>query len=119
MIRRDAYEDTGRFDERFFPAWYEDVDFCLRMKRRYWKIFFVPKAEFIHTGGYSAAALGSERFLRAYYCNQVRYAEKHFGSLATIAVRASIAAGMIGRMIGRPGRVKAYGKVLIGALMGW
>ena len=119
MIRRDAYEDTGRFDERFFPAWYEDVDFCLRMKRHGWKIFFVPAAEFIHTGGYSAEALGSERFLRAYYRNQVRYAEKHFGSLATIAVRASIAAGMIGRMIGRPGRVKAYGKVLIGALMGW
>ncbi|HYR42671.1 MAG TPA: glycosyltransferase family 2 protein [Terriglobia bacterium] len=118
MIRRDAYEGT-RFDERFFPAWYEDVDFCLRMKRRGWKIFFVPAAEFIHSGGYSAEALGSEKFLQAYYRNQVRYAEKHFGSLATIAVRASIAAGMIGRMIRRPGQVKACGKVLIGALIGW
>ena len=119
MIRRDAYEDTGRFDERFFPAWYEDVDFCLRMKRHGWKIFFVPAAEFIHTGGYSAEGLGSERFLRAYYHNQVRYAEKHFGLLGTIAVRASIAAGTIGRMIARPRQVKAYGKVMMGALVGW
>src|SRR5262245_61696317 len=28
MIRRDAYDDVGDFDEQFFPAWYEDVDFC-------------------------------------------------------------------------------------------
>jgi N-acetylglucosaminyl-diphospho-decaprenol L-rhamnosyltransferase len=119
MIRRDAYEDTGRFDERFFPAWYEDVDFCLRMKRHGWKIFFLPAAQFIHTGGYSTEPLGSERFLRAYYRNQVRYVDKHFGSLATIALRASIAAGMIGRVIERPGQMKACAKVLIGALTGW
>src|SRR5262249_44704841 len=25
MVRRDAYEDISGFDERFFPAWYEDV----------------------------------------------------------------------------------------------
>jgi GT2 family glycosyltransferase len=119
IIRRDAYEDTGPFDERFFPAWYEDVDFCLRLKCHGWKIFFVPAAKFIHTGGYSAERLGSERFLRAYYRNQVRYVEKHFGSLATIAVRASIAAGMIGRVIERPRQVKALAKVLMGALVGW
>jgi len=119
IIRRDAYEATGPFDERFFPAWYEDVDFCMRLKCHGWKIFFVPAAEFIHAGGYSAGPLGSEGFLRAYYRNQVRYAEKHFGSLGTIAVRASIAAGTIGRMIVRPGQVKAYGKVMIGALIGW
>jgi GT2 family glycosyltransferase len=119
MIRRDAYEATGPFDERFFPAWYEDVDFCLRLKARGWKIFFVPAAEFIHQGGYSAESLGSERFLRAYYRNQVRYVEKHFGSFATIVVRASIAAGMIGRVIERPRQVKACAKVLMGALVGW
>jgi GT2 family glycosyltransferase len=119
MIRRDAYEGTGRFDERFFPAWYEDVDFCLRMKWHGWKIFFVPGAKFIHTGGYSAEGLGREVFLRAYYRNQVRFAQKHFGLTGTIAVRASIAAGAIGRMIGRPGQAVAYAKVLVGALIGW
>jgi N-acetylglucosaminyl-diphospho-decaprenol L-rhamnosyltransferase len=119
MIRRDAYEATSRFDEQFFPAWYEDVDFCLRMKWRGWKVFFVPAAEFIHLGGYSTEGPGNEIFLRAYYHNQTRYAQKHFGSIAAIAVRASVAAGMIGRMIGRPRQAIAYGKVLIGALIGW
>jgi GT2 family glycosyltransferase len=118
MIRTEAYLQT-RFDEQFFPAWYEDVDFCLRMKEWIgWKIFFVPASEFIHTGGYSADGPRRETFLRAYYRNQVRFAQKHFGLLGTIAVRVSVAAGAIGRMFGTPGQAIAYGKVLIGALFG-
>jgi hypothetical protein len=49
----------------------------------------------------------------------MRYARKHFGSMGRAAVRASIAAGMIGRMIGRPKQAAAYAKTLIGALKGW
>jgi GT2 family glycosyltransferase len=119
MIRRDAYDEVEGFDERFFPAWYEDVDFCCRIKEKGWEIFFLPAAEFVHGGGYSAAVLGSERFLGAYYQNQVRYAQKHFGRVSTIAVRISVAAGVIARMIGRPREAGAYGRVLLGALKGW
>ena len=120
IIRREAYEHTGPFDEQFYPAWYEDVDYCLRMKEWCgWKIYFVPAAEFIHTGGYSAEALGSDKFLRAYYHNQVRFAQKHLGTPGTIAIRASMAAGVIGRVIGKPRWAIPYMKVLIGALFGW
>src|SRR5262249_14378353 len=99
--------------------WYEDVDFCQRLKAHGWDVYFAPNAEFVHEGGYSADALGPENFTRAYYSNQVRYARKHFGAMGGVVVRASIAAGMIGRIIGRPKRVAAYGKVFIGALKGW
>ena len=116
MIRRDAYDSVGGFDERFYPAWYEDVDFCRRLKIEGWKIYFVPRAEFLHEGGYSAGALGAEKFAGAYYGNQMRYAQKHFGVAGNAAVRASIAVGMIGRIIGRPRQAVAYGKVLAGVL---
>jgi N-acetylglucosaminyl-diphospho-decaprenol L-rhamnosyltransferase len=118
MVRRDAYEDIGGFDEQFYPAWYEDVDFCRRLKANGWEIYFLPKAEFLHEGGYSAQAMGSPNFLCSYYGNQIRYARKHFGALGAAAVRASICAGMIGRMLGRPRNAAAYGKTLIGALKG-
>jgi GT2 family glycosyltransferase len=114
IIRRDAYESVGGFDERFYPAWYEDVDFCVRLKKRDWEIYFVPKARFLHEGGYSADALGSDKFANAYYGNQMRYAQKHFGAAGSGIVRFSIGVGMIGRMIGRPKRAAAYGKVLAG-----
>src|SRR2546422_2234704 len=61
MIRRNAYEETSGFDERFYPAWYEDVDFCRRLKWRGWQVFFVPAAVFGHAGGYSTKALGEDR----------------------------------------------------------
>jgi GT2 family glycosyltransferase len=95
------------------------VDFCQRLKATGWDIYFAPQAEFLHEGGYSAEALGSTRFAQAYYRNQVRYAQKHFGPLGSAFVRASIAAGMIGRMIARPKQAAAHGKVFLGALKGW
>jgi GT2 family glycosyltransferase len=119
MIRRNAYDEIGGFDAQFYPAWYEDVDFCRRLKTKGWEIYFAPKAEFVHGGGYSVHKLGSENFVRAYYSNQVRYARKHFGPVGTLAVRASIAAGMLGRMMGRPKQAAVYAKALIGALTGW
>ena len=119
LIRRDAYDEAGGFDEQFYPAWYEDVDFCQRLRAKGWDIYFAPEAKFLHEGGYSAGALGPTKFAQAYYRNQVRYARKHFGSLGCAFVRASIAAGMIGRMIARPKQAAAHGKVLAGALTEW
>jgi GT2 family glycosyltransferase len=119
MIRRDAYEDVGGFDEQFYPAWYEDVDFCERLKEKGWEIYFAPNAQFLHEGGYSANAMGAPTFLRAYYGNQLRYARKHFGMLGRVAVRASVAIGMLARIVGKPKHAAAYGKAFLGALRGW
>jgi N-acetylglucosaminyl-diphospho-decaprenol L-rhamnosyltransferase len=119
MIRRDAYEDVGDFDEQFFPAWYEDVDFCQRLQARGWQVYFAPQAQFIHEGGYSVDTMGASDFLRSYYRNQLRYARKHFGRFGAALVRASIAAGMIGRMIGKPRQAAAYGQTFLGALRKW
>lgn len=119
IIRREAYEQVQHFDEDFYPAWYEDVDFCWKLRRAGWEVHFAPQAKFLHEGGYSAVALGNKAFPYAYYCNQARYAKKWFGTLGSLAVRTSIAAGMIGRMIGRPGSAAGYGRVLIGALIRW
>ena len=58
-------------------------------------------------------------FLASYYRNQLRYARKHFGAFGAAVVRTSIAAGMIGRMIGKPRQAAAYGRTLMGALRKW
>ena len=119
LIRRAAYDDIGGFDEQFHPAWYEDVDFCNRLAAAGWDIFFARDAEFIHEGGYSARALGTQGFSQAYYRNQLRYARKHLGNVSAVAVRLSIAAGMIGRMVLRPRTARGCWKALVGALGHW
>jgi len=119
MIRREAFDAIGGFDEQFHPAWYEDVDFCRRLKTAGWTIYFAPQARFLHEGGYSARALGSSGFAAAYYRNQLRYVHKHLGGAAGVAVRGSMVLGMIGRMVRQPTNGRAYWGVLVGALGGW
>ena len=34
MMRRAVWQELGGFDEGFFPLWFEDVDFCRRIRDR-------------------------------------------------------------------------------------
>jgi GT2 family glycosyltransferase len=49
MVRRETIEDVGVMDERFF-LFFEDADWCLRMKKKGWKLYCIPKAEIVHFG---------------------------------------------------------------------
>jgi N-acetylglucosaminyl-diphospho-decaprenol L-rhamnosyltransferase len=119
LVRREAYAAVGGFDERFVPAWYEDVDFCKSLSLGGWDVRFCRAVEFVHEGGYSARALGATAFASAYYRNQIRYINKHFGTAAGALVRVSIVIGMTGRMMTTPSRSDACWAVISGALGGW
>lgn len=47
MIREEVFKKVGKFDERIFYA-PEDVDLCMRMHLKGYKIIFCPKAVIIH-----------------------------------------------------------------------
>ena len=47
VIRRNAFERVGLFDEKIFYS-PEDVDYCIRMWSAGYKITYVPKAEVVH-----------------------------------------------------------------------
>ena len=47
MVRREALADVGPMDERFF-LYFEDVDWCYRMWKHGWKVYYVPQAQMIH-----------------------------------------------------------------------
>jgi len=119
MIRRSAFMEVGGFDSRFYPAWYEDVDFCKQLHSAGWQLYFDPMAQFLHEGGYSAKALGTSGFVAAYYRNQLRYVRKHMSKTADMAIRCSMVAGMVARTVAAPARAAAYWSVLAGALGKW
>lgn len=60
VVRRKAIEAVGFFDERFFMYW-EDADWCRRMRMGGWRIIYFPIAEVMHHVGVSSGkrALGS------------------------------------------------------------
>jgi GT2 family glycosyltransferase len=77
LLRKEAWSSIGGFDERFFPAWFEDVDFCKRLVAEGWQILYFPQWRISHRGGVSLKSLDYREFLAIYYGNLLRYWEKH------------------------------------------
>lgn len=50
LVRRQAIEDAGIWDEGYFLHC-EDLDWCMRFRQKNWKIVFVPDAPVIHFKG--------------------------------------------------------------------
>jgi N-acetylglucosaminyl-diphospho-decaprenol L-rhamnosyltransferase len=103
-VRRSAFERLRGFDERYVPAWYEDVDLCDRLGRE-GRILYLPSARFRHRGGHSAAKLGYARFLPLFYRNALQYRQKRYGAVARAAYRGLLAGGMVLRLAALPLRV--------------
>ena len=53
MIRREALDDVGLLDSRFF-IYGEDMDFCKRFHEKRWKLVFCHNSKIIHYGGGSS-----------------------------------------------------------------
>jgi GT2 family glycosyltransferase len=49
LVRREAFDEIGGFDERYF-AFYEDVDFNARARLAGWRFYYVPEAVALHHG---------------------------------------------------------------------
>jgi GT2 family glycosyltransferase len=47
LVRRDVFVELGGFDEALAIA-FNDVDFCLRLRRAGWRIVWTPSAELYH-----------------------------------------------------------------------
>jgi GT2 family glycosyltransferase len=94
MVRRGVLERLQGFDESFFPAWFEDVDLCRRIRNGGGRISFRPEARFLHHGGCSRALLSPGEFLEYFHRNQIRYFRKHHGATAARRARALAVAGL-------------------------
>ena len=50
LVRRQAADTVGLFDEDFF-MFSEETDWLYRFRQAGWKVLFYPGAEFVHVGG--------------------------------------------------------------------
>lgn len=72
FLRRQAFEDVGGFDERYF-MYAEDVDLCWRLHRAGWTVRYEPAAEVVHEQGRSTSQL-PYRMLIAHHRSIWRFA---------------------------------------------
>jgi hypothetical protein len=76
MIRREALERVGLFDEGLFLL-YNDVDLCKRIRRAGYGIHYRASLVALHQGSASLKRFAPLR--RTYIDNVIHYVRKHYG----------------------------------------
>nr|BCX00364.1 MAG: hypothetical protein KatS3mg041_0410 [Bacteroidota bacterium] len=76
FVRRKAIEEVGLLDESFF-MYGEDLDWCYRIQRAGWKIYYVPWTQIIHYKGESTKK-SDLVYVKLFYGAMLAFARKHF-----------------------------------------
>jgi GT2 family glycosyltransferase len=77
LTHRDVVAACGGFDERF-QLYYEDTDWCRRVRQQGYRLYYVPNAEVAHLYNQSARqerVVTQQKFAES----AVRYFQKHYG----------------------------------------
>jgi GT2 family glycosyltransferase len=77
MVRREVLNKVGLLDSNIF-LFYEDVDWCYRIHKAGWQIYYVAQAQIVHYGGQSTAQIGLRMQLEDTWSTYY-YFRKHHG----------------------------------------
>jgi N-acetylglucosaminyl-diphospho-decaprenol L-rhamnosyltransferase len=89
MVRREALEKVGGLDEGFF-MYFEETDWCFRIKQAGGDVQYAPVGSVIHFGG-EAFAHFDERRLVYYHRSMLRFFRKHSPGSRLLGLRAILA----------------------------
>jgi N-acetylglucosaminyl-diphospho-decaprenol L-rhamnosyltransferase len=96
MLRRQAVEQVGILDERFV-LYCEEVDWCIRLRRAGWELWYTPAAEVFHHSGQSAKLAPARSFLLLQR-NRFRLYSKWYSPPRRVLLESITRAGMLYQM---------------------
>jgi GT2 family glycosyltransferase len=104
LVRRDAIDEVGLFDESFF-MFSEETDWLARFREAGWEVWFTPTAEVVHLGGASHGGRLYNENLRGI----LRFLDKHRGPREAARARLLLLWALRARaLVFRGERGKAY-----------
>lgn len=115
LVRRDALEELGGWDERYF-LYREDADLCRRLWQSGRRVRFEPGATARHVGGASAQR---SSLLPVLVDSRLRYASKFGSPLDAALVRLGLALGSATHVVVARGGLdvrKAHARAFVRAL---
>lgn len=77
LVRGEALAQTGPLDEGFF-LYFEELEWCRRIKQAGWRVLYCPTAQVIHHEGRSSEQVPLQRQLY-FQRSKLRYARQAFG----------------------------------------
>lgn len=105
IIRREAVEQIGYLDERFF-MYSEEVDWCYRLRQAGWRVYFVPDAEATHLWGGTSRVLPVQTLVQLYR-SRLLFFRKHYGLTTAMAYKGVLALACLVRLAAMPVAVLA------------
>ena len=79
LATRPVLDEVGLFDETFF-MYFEETDLCYRIKKKDYKVFYVPDAAIIHFGGSGMSYYDKKRLL-LFHQSYVHFLKKHYSQV--------------------------------------
>jgi GT2 family glycosyltransferase len=86
--RRSVVDEVGLLDDRFF-LYFEDNDWCLRIRQAGWRVVYNPSWAVVHLGGGSQPERRGSNLL--YYDSLLYFYQKHYHWWQTQILRVAIA----------------------------
>lgn len=104
LVRASAIAQVGLLDEDYF-MYSEELDWCFRMRRSGWRVFYLASSAITHLGGASASRASSLQMARL-YDSKIRFFQKHYGTASARMLRYGLAvanlAGLVRRIVLHP-----------------
>lgn len=92
MLRREAMEELGGFDEGYF-FFLEETDLAVRMRKAGWKVIHEPRAIAVHLQGATAKTYQAAARIE-FYRSRYLFFQKHYGPRSTSILRAVLKANL-------------------------
>jgi GT2 family glycosyltransferase/SAM-dependent methyltransferase len=85
MVRTATLRQLGGFDERLSPAYCEDADFCLRLRRHGLKTYYTPRAVVVHHLSRTMTSLSPEWKRWQIATNLATFTREWAGEIASLS----------------------------------
>jgi GT2 family glycosyltransferase len=92
LIRRQALDEIGLFDERYF-LYFEETDLCLRAQRAGWTSRYVKESRIMHIGSVSTGMKTWTRMPGYWFDSRLWYFTKNHGPFYAALATLSFVAG--------------------------
>jgi GT2 family glycosyltransferase len=89
VIRRSTWDTVGRFDEGFYPAYFEESDYCYRARGAGLDTWYIPWAHVIHLFSGREWQHDPLKHTANQHQSRYRFVCKHFTSQETTAFTAA------------------------------
>jgi GT2 family glycosyltransferase len=102
LLRREAVEPAGLFDEEYF-VFSEEIDLCDRLDQEGWELHWMPEAVVMHLGGQSTRQVADQMFIELYR-NKVKFFRKRRGQVSArlyklVLLQAALARYGLGKLM--------------------